>query len=112
MNGYWPVRASPICLRAQQAVAKLLAKNRFPSLEQAHAILANLLGQDRGGVGSCRIFLDEPTKTGLVYTERRELVLVETDRDDGRSALRDALPGKQYRKNFRWRSGSMSEKEN
>jgi len=51
-------------------------------------------------------------KTGLVYTERHELVLVETDRDDGRSALRDALPAKQYCKNFRWRAGSMSEEEN
>ena len=63
------------------------------------------------GTDCCRIFLDEPTNTGLVYTERRELVLVEADRDDGRSALRDALPGKQHRKNFRGRAGSMPEKK-
>ena len=64
------------------------------------------------GVDCCRTFLDEPTNAGLVYTERRELVLVEADRGDGRSALRDALPGKQHRKNIRGRAGSMPEKEN
>ena len=63
------------------------------------------------GVGCCRIFLGELTKTGLVYTERRELVLIEADLD-GRSALRDALAGKQHRKDFRGRAGSIPEKEN
>ena len=64
------------------------------------------------GVDCLGFFLGEPTKTGLAYTERHELVLVEADRDDGRSALRDALPGKQHRKNFRGQAGSMPEKEN
>ena len=33
------------------------------------------------GVRCCRILLDEPQNTGLVHTERRELVLVNADRD-------------------------------
>lgn len=33
------------------------------------------------GVRCCRILLDEPQNTRLVHTERRELVLVKTDRD-------------------------------
>jgi hypothetical protein len=63
------------------------------------------------GVDCCRTFLDEPTDTRLVYTERRELVLVEADQNDRRSALKDALPGKQHRKNIRGRAGNMPEKE-
>jgi hypothetical protein len=33
------------------------------------------------GVRCCRILLDEPQNTGLVHTERRELVLVKADPD-------------------------------
>ena len=64
------------------------------------------------GVDWCRILLDEPHNTRLVYTEQHELVLVEANRDYWGAALGDVLPGKQHHKNIRRRAGGLPEKVN
>lgn len=89
---------------------KALGEDRLRSFQYSHAILANLSGPEPGSIATD--FSNEPTNAGLAHTERRELVLVEADRGHGWSALGDALPGKQRRKNNRGRAGSMREKEN
>ena len=65
------------------------------------------------GVDCYRILLDEPQKyPGSSIPNRRELVLVEADRDHRGAALGDALPGKQRHKNIRGWAGTLPEKEN
>ena len=87
------------------------------ALEEQSAPEFPILPSDSGepfgagtGVDCCRTSLTSQRNTRLVRTERRELVLVEADRDHGWSALGDALPGKQHRKNFRRRGESSLEK--
>jgi hypothetical protein len=96
---------------ARQAVLTLSEKNRLPSFDYSRVISSKPRGIETG-VDLVPNPLGRATEIpGLVYAERRELVLVEAARNDGRSALRDALAGKQHRKNFRGRAGSMPEKE-
>jgi hypothetical protein len=96
---------------ARQAVIKALAEQSAPEFP----ILPSDSGQPFGtgtGVDCCRTSLTSQRNAGLVRTERRELVLVEADRDHGRSAFGDALPGKQHPKKIRGRTGSLPEKDN
>jgi hypothetical protein len=64
------------------------------------------------GVDCGRTSVTSQRNRGLAGTERRELVLVEAERDHGWAAFGDALPGKKHRENIRGWAKSLPEKDN